>query len=493
MLRRLFLVAALLLASLLPASATPGVVFHYSTSMEAAVTNTSGIVKLSVKNTLAGNAMVVFLQTGGASTTPTVTDNQGNTWALALGPISGNQKLWAFVSTNVAAGTNQLTFTFATADSFVAIEYVELFNVSQAAVASALDGTPLSATVQSSPVSSGSITPTAGSIIVQYVTGDSGTLNTGFTKGSGFTLLSANLMSGAALVTSALQYEIAPGGAVNPTMTLTGGAATADTISIALKAATAGTAPPAGIRVASVQKSSFGPPTGPTAIQTLAFQFPHIGNLMVMTSTHDFSISTLTDSDLNTWDITHFFGPGGTTQTQTSFAKNVAADTDMTGPTIHWSAPMSGVDLGFVTIYDIVGADPNPFTNQYATNNGTQSVNANLDIFSALTPTQANDLFILDSLITSNTVSGLVAPSPANGGAGILFDFPDAAGGGTTAEDDDFHGFWNNGATTGATTVTLSIQNNTAGVGTWTATAMEFKPPGAANTNCRRTLLGVGC
>lgn len=460
--------------------AIPGNVFRYSSSMEAAVTNSSGIIKLSVPATGAGNCGVMFLQTGGASTTPTVTDDKGNTWALVSGfPISGNQKLWVYVATNMTAGTSLITLTFATADSFSAIDYSEWYNVSTAALATALSGTPTSATAQTSPVSAGSITPAAGDLVIQYVTGDSSTLNTSFTKGTGFTLLSANTMNGAALVTTAIQWRLAPGGAINPTMSTVGGSPSCDTIAIGLKAAAAGTPPPSGIRVAGVQKSSFGPPTGPTGAISLVFQFPHVGNLMVMTSTHDFSISSILDSDSNTWDITHNFpAPGGGSQTQTSFAKNVTPNGDMTGPTITWSSAMLGVNLGFVTIYDIVGADANPFTSQYITNNGTQSVNANLDIFSGakqLVTTTAGNLWIFDSLITSNTVSGLVAPTPANGGSAVLFDFPDAAGGGTTAEDDDFHGYWYN-ATTAPQTITLSIQNNTGGVGNWTATAMEFKP-----------------
>lgn len=455
--------------------------------MEAAVTNSSGIIKLVVPSTGAGNCGVIFLQTGGASTTPALTDDKSNTWALVSGlPVTGNQQLWCFVATNMAAATTLVTLTFGTADSFSAIEYSEWYNVSTAALATAIDGTNHAITQTGGTVAAGSITPSAGSLVLQWVTGDSSTLNTSFTKGSGFTMLTANLMPGSALVTSAVQWGIAPGGAINPTMTLVGGTPSADTITIALKSAAAGTPPAAGIRVAGVQKSSFGPPTGPTGAQTLVFQFPHVGNLMVMVSTHDFSISTLTDSDSNTWDHSNNLpGAGGGAQTQSSFAKNVTPNTDMTGPTIHWASPMSGVDLGFVTLYDIVGADPNPFTSQYATNSGTQSVAGNLTLFSALTPTVTGGLFIIDSLITSWTVSGMTVPTQANGGRGLVFDFPDAGGGGTTAEDDDFHGYWYPPSTS-PSAVTLSIQNNVGGVGAWTATAMEFK---AASTGIAVWLL----
>lgn len=457
--------------------AVPGLVYRLSTAMEGTLTSTQPFT-LCVQATLGGNAAVIFLQTSGAGVGPTITDDKGNTWVNVVGPVLGNQHVWCFLATNIAAGTTLITVTMTTYDNFVTIDYSEWFNVSQAAPATALDTSASAPGVGGSNVTTASITPIAGSVVIHYVTGDSGTLNTGFTKGTGWTLLSANLMPGASLVTTAVQYQIAPGGAFTPSMILVGGGATSsDTIVIALKAAAAGTAPPAGIRVAGVQKSSFGPPTGPTGVQTLVFQFPHVGNLMVMTSTHDFAISTLTDGDVNTWDHTQFFGPGGVTQTQTSFAENVTPNTDMTGPTIHWASPMGGVDLGFVTIYDIVGADSSPWTGQYVKNNGTQSVNANLDILT-LTPTAAGNLFIIDSLITSHTVDKMVAPTVANGGVGILFDFPDANGGGTTAEDDDFHGYWYTPSTTPAT-ITLGIQNNAGpptGVGAWTATGMEFKP-----------------
>jgi hypothetical protein len=347
--------------------------------------------------------------------------------------------------------------------------------VSQAAIASAIDGTPVSATLQTGgTVAAGSFTPTAGSIILHYASSTSGGQNTGFTKGSGFTLLSANLMSGASLVTTAVQSTIATGSAINPTITLTGGTPSADTIAIALKAAAAGTAPPAGIRVAGVQKSSFGAPTGPTGISTLTFQFPHVGNLMCMTSTHDHAISTLVDGDSNVWDISKSYNPGGQLITASSFAKGVAANTDLAGLTITWAGAMGGVNLGFVTLYDIVGADPiSPFTGQYANNTGNQTVAGNLDILTGLTAGAAGNLFVIDALITSWTVQSMVAPTPANGGSGVLLDIPDAGGGGTTAEDDDFHGYWI-APNTSPVTVTLGIQNNVGGVGVWTATAMEF-------------------
>lgn len=446
--------------------------------MEGTITPTAPFT-LRVWPTLAGNCMVVFLQTSGAGASPVVTDDKGNTWATAIGPVAGNQNLWCLVATNVAAGTNLLTFTMATYDNFVSIDYFELFNVSQAAVASALDGTTSATTQTGGTVAAGSFSPTAGSIILHYASSTSGAQNTGFTKGSGFTLLSANLMSGAALVTTAVQSRIAPGGAVNPTITLTGGSPSADTIAIALKAATAGTAPPAGIRVAGIQKSSFGAPTGPTGIITLPFQFPHVGNLMAMTSTHDHAIASLNDGDGNLWDISKSYNPGGQLITATSFAKGVTPNSDMTGPTITWTGAMGGVNLGFITIYDIVGADPtNPFTNQYATNTGNQTVAGNLDILTGLTPGTAGNIFVIDALITSWTVQSLVAPSAANGGGGVLFDIPNAGGGGTTAEDDDFHGFWK-APSTSPVTVTLGIQNNVGGVGIWTASAMEFQAPAA--------------
>jgi hypothetical protein len=392
--------------------------------------------------------------------------------------VTGNQTLWCFVATDVAAGTSLITVSMATYDNFVCLDFSEWYNISTAAVASVIDGVVSNINISGGTVAAGSFSPTAGSLVLQYASSTSGTPNTGYTKDSAFTLLSANLMPGSGLVTTAIQYRVAPGGAINPTITMTGGAPVADTIAIALKTAAAGNAPPAGLRVAGVQKSSFGPPTGPAGISTLAFQFPHVGNLMAMTSTHDFSISSLVDGDGNAWDHTNFFGPGGVTQTQTSYAKGVTANDSMSGPTITWSAAMSGVDLGFVTIYDIIGADPtSPFTGQYVTNNGTQSAAGNLDILSGakqLTSGAAGNLWIVDSLITSWTVSDLVAPTPTNGGCAALLDFPDATGGGTTAEDDDFHGFWL-APSTAAQTVTLAIQNNVGGVGPWTATAIEFK------------------
>lgn len=484
--------------------ATPGLVFRISTAMESTVTAPSSFT-LAVPNTGAGNCLVLFFQTGTASTvgaTP-VSDDQGNTWAQAK-TVSGNQNLYCYVATNVAANTTKITISFTAGDAFDQIEYSEWYNISTAAVATALDGTGSAGTVAGSPVATGAITTTTdGDLVLQWVTCDGGTaVNTSFTAGSGFTFLTANTVvgedvtHGGPFVTSAVQYQVqTTHGSITPSMTLVGGTSpSSDTLAIALKSASAGTAPGAGIRVAGIQKSPFS-----TSRSSITLQFPHTGNLIVAQSTHDHAISTITDGDSNTWDHSHSFTALTQLITAMSYAKNVAANTNLKTLKITWTGALAGGAVGFVTLYDIVGADtsaPLVGGTYLSTNSGTQSTNANLGIFAGLTPTNQNDVILMEALITRHTVSGLVAPTQTNGGRAMLFDFSAADGAGTTAEDDDFHGFWMNGTTTASTAITLSIQNNgnpTVGVGDWTATAAEFTAPAAAGTTLvRRTLTATG-
>ena len=448
--------------------AVPGLVFRYSSSMEEFASDST--VNIAVPNTGAGNCLVLFFQSAtNASPPPSVTDNQGNIWAAAV-TTTGNQSMSCMVATNVAAGTNQITLALFASATFLQFEYSEWFNISTAALATALDGTGSAVLVSGSTVATSPFTTTQdGDLILHWVTNDGGTNNTSFTKGSGFTLLTANVNP--QIAPSAVQYQVqATHGSITPTMTLGGGAPTCDTLAIALKSASAGTPPPAGMRLAGVQKCGVGPST-----TSVALQFPHIGNLICLVTTHDHPIATLTDGDGNAWDHSHSFTALSQPINSASFAANVAPNTDMLGPTVTYTGASPGVFEGFATLYDIVGADPNPFA-QFATASGTQSVTANLDTV-RITPLNQNSVIVVDVLVTSHTVSALAAPTPANGGCGLLAAVPSANGAGTSFEDDDFHGVWQNGSLTAAQLFTLAIQNNAApnGVGDWSGFAIEFK------------------
>lgn len=457
--------------------ATPDFVFSLNSAMGGNGTDTT--VTIEVPPSLAGNCGLLLFQSGTAGVISSITDNKGGTWTSVFpAVVSGNQHLWAYAFTNLPAGVHTLTLTFSTPDAFMQFVYMEMFNVSLAAVASAVSDKQ-SATLQTgATISTPALAAAAGDMVIHWVVADSGTLNTGVTHGTGFTLKSANMMPGANFVTSSVQYRVATG-SVTPSMGIVGGSATFDTLSIAFKSAAAGTAPPAGIRVAAVQKSDF------TADHTtLAYQFPHIGNLIGVESYNGLGSTvtmSISDGDSNAYTDKHFAPTNSETRINLPFAPNVSANTDMTGPTLTFNTAGSTAQVGFTTLYDIVGADASPFA-QLATAQGTQSAAGDLNTLS-ITPLNAASLVLYSCVITSHTVSSLKAPTSANGGVGLMFVTPGLDGGGSTLEDDDAH-MYGVGLAQSSQTFTLGVQNNTAGAGDWAAAGVEFKgaPPANANT-----------
>ena len=94
--------------------------------------------------------------------------------------------------------------------------------------------------------------------------------------GAGFTLLSADLQVG-----SSDQYQIQPtAGTITPTFSASG-SATWGSVAIALKSATAGTAPPPGIRIIHLQHTLLQSVRAQNRAEPIVMQFPSSGNLLV--------------------------------------------------------------------------------------------------------------------------------------------------------------------------------------------------------------------
>jgi Concanavalin A-like lectin/glucanases superfamily len=181
----------------------------------------------------------------------------------------------------------------------------EFYNV---ATSNAFDGSAASATSRTA----GTITTTAAGDLT-YEWGASlsssningGAFNgTSITGGTGFTLLSADLQVG-----SGDQYQIQPSaGSVTPTFSASGSAIWGS-VAIALKSATAGTAPPSGIRIVHLQHTLLQAVRAQNRPDPIVMQFPSSGNLLVglynAASPH---ITRVTDSRGNTWSGDSIYG-----------------------------------------------------------------------------------------------------------------------------------------------------------------------------------------
>src|SRR6266853_2714213 len=339
--------------------ATPGLVFRKSSAVGGPTNFT--VLKINVPPTLAGNCLQLEIGSVDSGANPTVTDNKGNTWTVAASVV-GTLRLCVLVATNMAAGTNLLTITYAAVANTIQIDYEEWANISQAAVATALDGTSSATFVSSgNSVPAGAIVTTVdGDLIRQWGENNANTDNsTTFTKGSGFTKVSSQISGTATNFdrTSVSQYQVqGTHGSINPTNTYSGALNTSDTVAIALKSAAAGTAPAAGIRVAGIQQFY-----ALAGVASIKFEMPHVGNLIHISSENENVISGITDGDTNTYQTAAAGAdrkllPSGAFGAESWRAINLTPNTDLVTGVISFSVVLT-VNTGLGAIYDVVGAD----------------------------------------------------------------------------------------------------------------------------------------
>ena len=237
---------------------------------------------------LSGNCVIVSLTFAySASRTIAITDNNGgNTWTQLATVNDTGQGLTSriYASFNTAAETSKITVTFDAALQGVQANISEFYNI---AISSATDGSHTASSVATSgTIASGSFNTTVnGDLIYQY--GANTTFGTqfadhptNFTPGSGFAPLAMDHNEG-----TFIQWQAQSSfGATNPGfISSDGGGGTYNSITVALKSATAGTAPSAtGIRVVKVYHTNINtyPLTNGSSANFIT-QFPTTGNLFV--------------------------------------------------------------------------------------------------------------------------------------------------------------------------------------------------------------------
>lgn len=467
--KKILLLGVLVWVAIMAGDGRPYLVQRFISSMEVNLTDTALAIKLPRK-TLAGNCFTLDMQHDtSTATAPTIASVGPNAWAQAIG-VTGSQRVYAMVCTNCDP-QNALSMTFPVAIGFVQFIFEEWANISQAAVATALDGTAVGATSQaSSPVSSGSITTTQdGSLVKQFASLDtSGPFGNSFTAGSNFvrTCSQRAIYAGNSGIFS--QYQIkTKAGAVNPTFTYSGTSNAADTIGYALKAANAGTIPPRGIRICGLSQTNIA-----NSDSSVLLDFPHFGNAILITMDNSVATRRVSDGDNNSYTGHNTsFAAQGMGNCDVYLARNVNPNPNLNNLLIEWGG--ANTVPGFVNVYDIIDADANPEA-QFVTAAGTQSVNADLAT-GTITPLFKSSLVILKTVIVSHTTSDLVIPTPANGGFAHLGVLAAADGAGTTLEQDNGHASIEVGGDLSARIPTWSIQHNVGGVGGWGVVMMELK------------------
>jgi hypothetical protein len=260
--------------------------------------------------------------------TITVNDDKSNTWTLVKTVNNGSIMSAVYIALNVAAGTDNVTVNFDTALYGCQFCLSEFYNI---ASASAIDATSASASSTAPQVSAGLLTPTsAGDLIYNYGYDDNnaslapgGTLPvSSIAQGSGFSLLSADVMIG-----SFAQYAVhSSAAAITPLINVTGGRDAFNSIAVALKSAARGTAPAPGIRIVHVSHVM--------VTKTTSIIFPSTGNLLLIATTRPESkinYSAVASNPGNPWTkIDESLVPPGAAPPQVWYATNANSSLNLT-------------------------------------------------------------------------------------------------------------------------------------------------------------------
>lgn len=420
---------------------------------------------------LSGNCLILsVMHEFSAGRTVTITDdNGGNTWTKIIQKDSslGNateMSLRVYVALNVVAGTKTITVTFDTAIKSVWVKLGEWYNV---ATSSATDGNVGSITATAPIVTAGSFTPTTDGDLIYFCGGDiqggndySGALASKYNIGSGFTWLSIDVRD-----SSFAAFKVqATAAAINPTAQITQSADAYLTAAIALKSASAGTAPSAtDIRVVRIQRTL----TDGTASDKMFF--PCRGNLLIASTTYpaiSIVVTSITDQSSNTW--TKITTPN-TDYGQLFYAANaqpqcVGHPLDLT---VNFNAGGFG---GHFVCMDIVNAHETTPYDTVAFLEGNQT-NAGDDIPTAVQVTPKNS----NGLVVCNFSNGDGPPSSNDGTSGIVFDpvfYTGATDGATSADAGDAHCHYYNANTS---QITFGFHMANVNPTSWAAQAVCFK------------------
>jgi hypothetical protein len=396
-----------------PTTVVPTLVQHVATAMEC--NGVRNFIITLPNAALKGNCLILGIQYPSTGAITSVKDDQGDTWTE--GPSTTNamydREMKLYYATNIAAGTQVVTVAFSglsgvSASSPTQAVLSEFYNVARSAARDGSTSSPNSA------ASGAIITSASGDLIYDWGASLStdtpcgGSFNgTRITAGTSFTLLSADLQVG-----SCDQYYVQPtAGTINPSFTPSG-SATWGSLAIALKAASAGTAPGSGIRIVHVQHTLIGALTTSGDAAPLPLQFPSSGNLLVGLFNYC-QIASVSDSAGNTWSCPGALlseGVNGGQYAQIVYAANASTSPNLSSIKLTLSNGSSGGETfqSFLVLYDVVGAATAPYDTG-ATANGQQTANGDLTTVS-ITPSTSHGLVFGQVEVGFQTINGLVGP-----------------------------------------------------------------------------------
>lgn len=290
----------------------PGIVQYVN--FASAGGNATTLRLLPMPNMVRNGNAVIVVGTCSDSTTPTISDDQGNTYTVHKNQddVSNSQRIFTASCPNITNAPQVLRASGAgiTSASFQVTEWCNLATSSAFNTSSGTTGT------STTPAPGSVTTTTANELVISAARRNSGTVRLStWTKGAGQTLIMADIVD-----EMAVQYSIkAVAGAVTPSFTMDLSAAWV-AFCATFKQASAGTPrPTSGALIIGVHHQAIREKTG-TDINSgdyssgnYSAQVPCIGTFLYASYVGIHDITGITDSQTNTWDstgATQFKSPG---------------------------------------------------------------------------------------------------------------------------------------------------------------------------------------
>lgn len=420
-----------------------------------------------------GNAMLVVIShDDGSAATESVSDGT-NTYTLVqrVHDTTKGQFLSLFEAHNLAGHPSQITVSFSANTVAIFGSATEFYNIATTSPVDANSGNFGAST----SITSGNMTPaTSGDLLYQAMIIDSSASLplTSFTVGS-HANITWNFLATEKVFGQGIQYGVYNSTAtINPTFTIAPSANFAS-ITVALKAASAGTAP-SGMYVSSVHHNNT---KNETAAAPAFFWPPSPGGtanlrVIVFISSAARSVTSVSDGT-NTWtqagtgtnndsDIQIFYSVGATTSSALTTTVNISG----TNGSGHGDTMMA---------FDINGAATSPFD----TSSGTIGNNVSGSITgAALTPGGGSGIILSGIGIAQDSITGITT-------SGSQFITTRSTGMHQPTVEDENNG-WAIHAFSGTSTITDVWTHDTingAAAGQWAAFAASFKAPPAAPSN----------
>ena len=430
------------------------------------------MAKLPLPNAVLSGNCVIVMMTCGDGETPTVSDDQSNTYTVDLNQDDAGhgQRLIIARKNNCTNAPQEIRVT-GTAFQFASFSVFEFYNVDTSA--SPLDGTPAGATgTDANPKPASLTTSGTDSLVVScFVRDDAAAAIVSWTSPSG-TLVSADIED-----SWAAQYQIkATAGAVQPSITWDSAAYSWIAGQVAYKSAAAGTAPATTPRIIGVHHQAVNR-VGTGSGGTWQFPASHGGDMFYgsFIGVGADSLTAITDTQSNTWSFTGAnLVNGGSGNVRAAYVKAPSLSAALALTLTYGGAGAIPGDT--FMFFECKGMDQTAPFDAHGTATGTEAAGTSVS-GASVTPSTSNGLVFSTIGVTSNTITA------ATPGRFISRTDPNNETPGPWPADENNGWAYYNNPNTSAVQVTWT---NDVAVGAWAAIADAFKGVAAAGPAINR-------